>query len=957
MDEEPVARAIEEADVIKREGDRLYALSALGGLTVIDISNPDDLKILGRHRSTATPFEMYVRDQIVFVLYNGYPEYSYDSVADTYTYYQTSYVIPLDTSNPKAITEGDKFEVSGYIADSRLVGDVMYVVAYDDSYCYRCSDKPSTHVLSLNVTDPKDVAKVDELEFEDRQNEYSWGRSLSGNDQRLYIAGPRYGSGIEPLGSIIQVVDISDRTGDMKEGASLEVVGQINSRWQMDEYEGVLRVVSQPIWWSSLTVPSVETFTIHSANDIVPLGSTKLVLPEPETLQAVRFDGDRAYAITFRQTDPLFTIDLSDPANPAQRGELQMPGWVYHMEPRGERLIGLGFDQGNRDGALTVSLFDVSDLTNPTMIDRVNFGGDWASVAEDQNRIHKSFQVLDSESLILVPFSGNTYTQTDSCTTYSYVSGVQLVSWEDDALELEGVAESHGLARRALLHKERLLTMSDERLETFDIADRSAPESKSHVNLAQVVNRLDVSGDAVVRLGNDYWTRYKTEVTVSSLEDLVNLDSGITVELPSLNGEQCNGYSYLQQTFTGDDRVYYVYRSYNSASVSESEDVRVTTLDVADPKNPVVAGDVSLGFAPQQRYNYVPGLVDNGDGGLVVGNQLVFTNHRMEYNDRGFITKNEAALEVVDFTDPKAPVRTHLALPTSLGSTSLLRSGDVVVTSHFVTSPTNANNVRFYLDRIDFSNPKAPVVLEPVNIPGSLLAFDAATNRALTVDYRYVEIKNISPKQCYEEEFGAFAADNPNWTSWEDDRGSCTALRLTLHLVEIKGDGAKLLGSKALDKGSYISSVATGDDRVFIGTTVGSLYYGGGYVDSAPAPAGSVGNIAYGGFGYGYYSFNTGDATLLVTSGLGGGDLTFAKVELEVAPGSRAVSGLVAKGKHAVAAGGWQGKLNVIDATDAEAPVVSGSLQLPSYVSDLDLVGDTAVAALGAAGVQTIKLK
>ena len=75
-------------------------------------------------------------------------------------------------------------------------------------------------------------------------------------------------------------------------------------------------------------------------------------------------DGERAYAITFEQTDPLFTIDLSDPASPMQRGALEIPGFVYHMEPRGDRLIGLGFDQGNPDGAITVSLFDVSDEVN-----------------------------------------------------------------------------------------------------------------------------------------------------------------------------------------------------------------------------------------------------------------------------------------------------------------------------------------------------------------------------------------------------------------------------------------------------------------------------------------------------------------------------------------------------------------------------------------------------------------
>src|SRR5690606_13121131 len=151
-----------------------------------------------------------------------------------------------------------------------------------------------------------------------------------------------------------------------------------------------------------------------------------------------------------------------------------------HMEPRGDRLVGLGYDQGNADGGLTVSLFDVSDLSTPTMIDRVNFGGEWGELAEDQDRIHKSFQVLDSEQLILVPFAGWSYATQDECyTPQTYLSGVQLIDWEEDELTLRGVAPSQGRARRALLHEDRLLTMSDQRLEAFDIEDRNEPQSTS----------------------------------------------------------------------------------------------------------------------------------------------------------------------------------------------------------------------------------------------------------------------------------------------------------------------------------------------------------------------------------------------------------------------------------------------------------------------------------------------
>src|SRR5690606_33223400 len=116
------------------------------------------------------------------------------------------------------------------------------------------------------------------------------------------------------------------------------------------------------------------------------------------------------YAITAEQTDPLFTIDLSNPAQPQQMGELVMPGWVYHMEPRGDRILALGFDNTDPQGSLNVSLFDVSDMTQPTMIQRVAFGGDWAGLAEDQDRIHKAFTIIDQLGLIMVPYSGWSYT-------------------------------------------------------------------------------------------------------------------------------------------------------------------------------------------------------------------------------------------------------------------------------------------------------------------------------------------------------------------------------------------------------------------------------------------------------------------------------------------------------------------------------------------------------------------
>lgn len=955
-DEEPpsAARAIEEADIIKLEGDRLYALSQVGGLSVVDVSDPDDLQLLGRYRSTATPFEMYVRDGNVFVLYNGYGEYEYDEADDYWTFYQTSYVVSLDAANPKNIKENQKFEIAGYISDSRLIGDSMYVVAYDDSYCYRCGSVAETNVLSLDVSDPDSMSKVDELTFAERQDEWGWRRSLSATDERLYIAGPRYGSGAEPEGSIIQVVDVSSGDGDMEPGDSIEVAGQINSRWQMDEYEGVLRVVSQPMWWRDNSVPVVETFQIESSSELVALAQLPMVLPRPEELQAVRFDGTRGYAITFERTDPLFTLDLSDPENPVQAGELEIPGWVYHMEPRGDRVIGLGFDQGNAEGSLTVSIFDVSDFSAPTMIDRVNFGGDWANLAEDQDRIHKSFQVLDAHNLILVPFSGWTWEESASECRESnvFVSGVQLIDWSDDELTARGIAQSQGQSRRAFILEERLLTMSDERLEAFDISDRSEPQSTSKVDLAQIVDQLATAGDTVVRIGNG-WYGDTLEATVSSLEALENFEPGVTVELPNINRWDCNSESWLESIMSSGDHAYFLYRYYNWQEGDAKDEMKVLTLDVTEPDSPKVAGDVSIGFSPSYGRSYVPGMVDNGVPAIAVGDSLVFAEHDTQYNDRGFIIKSGYTVEVVDFSDPAEPVRSTVTMPESIGSTGLLVSGDIVATSHFEVSPTNSGSVRFYLDRVDVSDPSDPELLDPINIPGSLLAYDHESSRALSVDYKYVRIEDISPQQCYEEEFGQFLTDDPSRLEYENARGECTAIRYTLQLLEIDDDVATIVGSFEADKGVQITSVAVGADRIFIGTGATRGYRDGGYDD--------VGDVAIGrgGGGYiGYYSygFETGESKLLVASGLTTGELEVASLTVDTTSDFNGFSGMLAKGTTAVVSTGWQGRLSVIDASDPSDPVVRDSAELGGYVRDLDLAGNVAVAALGQSGVQTIEL-
>ncbi len=951
---ESVQRAIEEADIIKVDGDTLYALSQYGGLSVIDIGDPSDLRLLGRHKVLATPFEMYVREGMAFVLYNGYGEYDYDEKNDTYTWYQTSYVVALDTSDPSTIKEAGRFPVAGYISDSRIVGDILYVAAFEDGYCWGCGNTPKTNLISLDVSSPKAIAKVDELSFDEPDNTYGWKKSLSSTDSRLYIAGPAWGAQEEPEGSEIQIVDISDAGGDMKLGASVTVAGQIESRWQMDEHEGVLRVISQPFAWRTDMVPVIETFSIESSEKLTELGQLSMKLPRPERLQTVRFDGERAYAITFEQTDPLFTIDLSDPAFPKQAGELEMPGWVYYMHPAGERVLGLGFDQGNSSGGLTVSLFDVSDLSSPAMLDRVNFGGQWASLAEDQDRIHKAFNILDDQDLILVPFSGWSYPEdssADSCAPGQYQSGVQLIDWDDakDALTLRGVAPSRGQARRGFIHDDHLFAMSDDRLETFDIDDRDAPATTDGLSLALRVNQSAGDSNALVRIGYDWWSGVP-EVTVSPLASAMEPEAAVELELPQVGEQSCNSGSYLSDVRAGDGKVYVLYQTYdyNPSTGNAKESTRIITLDTEDPAVPKVVGDTELGFRPSYYYGYTPGLVSSGVGLVSTGNTLVFSDYQYSFDDRtGSESAESFGLQIVDMKKPKAPSVSYVKLPLGLGATGLLLAGNIVSTSHFEESPSDKSRVRFYLDRVDISDPAHPEALPKVNIPGSLLAYDAASENAITVDY-HETLVDTTARQCAEKEFGWFEyPESGGEFDYERSRVQCHRITQTLRLVTIAKGVATVVDSYALAKGESVGSTALGDDRAFVALSRGSYYYRGDVSDVAIGP----------GYYGGYSGFASQGAELLILGGLRSGSFEASRMTLDAGDSYYGyISHLVAAGKKALVDTGWRGQLTVIDAKDALAPKITRQVDLAGYLNDLDVIDNVAVASMGYDGLQVVPL-
>jgi hypothetical protein len=154
-----------------------------------------------------------------------------------------------------------------------------------------------------------------------------------------------------------------------------EVPGRLLNQFAMDEYQGYLRVATTQGWGDA----SINQLFVlgEYAGQLKVVGQLETGLAPGEQLYAARFLGDRAFLTTFRQVDPLFAIDLSDPYAPKAVGKLEIPGFSVYFQPISENLLlGFGRDADPETGVATgpqLTLFDISDLAAPKAVSKYLF--------------------------------------------------------------------------------------------------------------------------------------------------------------------------------------------------------------------------------------------------------------------------------------------------------------------------------------------------------------------------------------------------------------------------------------------------------------------------------------------------------------------------------------------------------------------------------------------------------
>jgi hypothetical protein len=514
----------------------------------------------------------------------------------------------------------------------------------------------------------------------------------------------------------------------------------------------------------------------------------------------VRFDGDRAFAITVRETDPLFTFDLSDPTAPKQRGELVIPGWVYHIEPRGDRLLALGFDNLSDVGPLNVSLFDVSDLDKPALLDREHFAK-IGSFVEDRDRIHKAFHIAEKDGLLMVPFAGS-FLGSDGC---AFESGIQLLDFDKNSITRRGVVPEHGQAKRAFLKGERLLALAEDKLRTFDISDRDKPAETSEVALAKKIAQSLATNGRVAQLGADWWSG-APRMDVVPIQSPEILDTKATMEASGVLPvyAQCEDSSFpqgLELLPRGDAMVAYW-------PVASATNLAVFSLGKGSPE---LLGEVALPFS---SLNTLPGLSKAALGlaepvATQAGRWLVFREDEAT-------GKKPQRLHFVDLLDPTSPKEGPvIELPGGPLLSPLLFANNILYTSRQDAFSAGPEEATFFLDRIDLSKPDQPTKMPEIQIPGLLLHLAPDGSRALTVGF-HQETATVGP---WEDCTALKSAGNtglwgikPHWLY--DD--VCAWVLRDVQLVSLKGTPTVVDTLPMEDNERTVAGVAPGDARVLV---------------------------------------------------------------------------------------------------------------------------------------------
>lgn len=441
---------VDEADIVKTDGKYIYYISNKK-VIIMNSDSTQRLELVSKIENEDDgfyPSELFINKNMLIVI-GSKQEYSQGSVVynTTDSIYKIGasrektivFVYDLtDIKNPEQIRT---IEVEGNYLSSRMIENNIYFVT--NKYLY-AGNIARYDMKNLNEDDFKpiyrDTAVSDDDKYINFDKIYYFGNLENSNylmisgfnienkeevdiktflgagnniycsNENMYVAKTRniYDiSNYENLGANTKIIKFNLKNGKVNFKAETEVEGMINNQFSMDEFNGNFRIATTVGKTWNLDENTSNTLYVLDEN-LKEIGKLDGVA-KGEKIYSVRYNGDKAYIVTFKEVDPLFVIDLSNPTNPEIIGELKIPGYSTYLHMYDDtHVIGFGYDTKANGEAITtnglkMSMFDITDLSNPKEMFSTYIGDRYTYSELTYN--HKALLFSKEKNLIAFPLN------------------------------------------------------------------------------------------------------------------------------------------------------------------------------------------------------------------------------------------------------------------------------------------------------------------------------------------------------------------------------------------------------------------------------------------------------------------------------------------------------------------------------------------------------------------------
>jgi len=442
---------VDEADIVKTDGNYIYYISS-DKIVIVNAKDSSDLKTVSELKFNDEKFyprELYIYEDKLVVI-GEKNNNVYDKLIEINSIYpitnNTSTIAKLynvqDRTNPSLERE---VEIEGNYLSSRMIGDNLYFITNEYLYSYLIKNKELDEI-NENEFKPvyRDTAVSDVQKYIDYSDIFYFpesedtsylnvvgfninnnqeanintylgaGTDIYSSQNNLYITRVKYEYKDSKTYGYYDKYDVNTyiykfklEDSDAAYVTAGSVPGEALNQFSMDEKDGYFRIATTDSdSWDSET----NTNNLYVLNEKLEIVGRVEGLAKGEKIYSVRFMADRAYIVTFVETDPLFVIDLSDVTNPTVLGELKIPGYSKYLHPYDEKHI-IGFGENTRTneygGVVTdgmkMALFDVSNPTKPKELYSVDIG-EKGTYSELLNN-HKALLFSKEKNIIAFPVS------------------------------------------------------------------------------------------------------------------------------------------------------------------------------------------------------------------------------------------------------------------------------------------------------------------------------------------------------------------------------------------------------------------------------------------------------------------------------------------------------------------------------------------------------------------------